>query len=59
MIYTYISEYYNDNSFMTDSWCISQAQSNNARAQKMVSHSALQNRCLHTTNTDRRKTLQK
>jgi len=30
-------------------WCISWAQSNNTAAHKMVSHNALQNRCLHTT----------
>jgi len=28
-----------------------------ARSQKMVSHSSLQNRCLHTANTYRSKTL--
>jgi len=43
---------------MTDSWSISQAQSNNTRAQEMVSLSALQNRrCLQTNNTDISKTL--
>ena len=39
----------NNNSFIADSWSISQAQSENTRAQKMVNHSALQNRCLHAT----------
>jgi len=43
--------------FITDSWSISQTQSYNTRAQKMVSHSLLQNRCLHTTNIERSKTL--
>jgi len=58
IIYAYISGYYNNNnSFITDVWSLSQVQSNNEAAQKMVGHSALQNRCLHTTNTDRSKTL--
>ena len=52
IIHTYVSEYYNNNSFITDSWSMPQAQSHNARAQKMVSHSSLQNRRLRTTNTD-------
>jgi len=41
IIYAYISGYYNDNSFITDSWSISQAQSDNARAKPMISHSSL------------------
>jgi len=41
IIHTYVSEYYNNNSFITDSWSMPQAQSHNARAQKMVSHSSL------------------
>jgi len=47
----------NNDLFIADWWFTSQAQSNNTSAQKMVSHSALQNRCLHTTNTGRSKTL--
>jgi len=39
MIYAYISEYYNNNSFIADSWSISLAQSHNARAQQMISRS--------------------
>jgi len=27
------------------------------KSSKIISHNALQNRCLHTTNTDRRKTM--
>jgi len=42
--------------FITDSWSLSQPQSlYNTRAQKWLAigySSALQNRCLHTTNTD-------
>jgi len=43
-------------SFIVDSLSTSQPQSNNTST-KMISHSALQNTCLHTTNTDRNKTL--
>jgi len=57
MIYAYISEYYNNNSFITDPWSIPQALSYNAREQQMISHSSLWNRCLHTTNTDKSKPL--
>jgi len=50
---------YNNNniSFITDGWSMLQTQSNNARAQKMVSHNGLQSRCVHAANTDRRKAL--
>jgi len=41
MIYAYISEYYNNNSFITDPWSIPQALSYNAREQQMISHSSL------------------
>jgi len=42
IMYTYISEYYNNNnSFITDPWFMPQAQSQNAREKKLVSHSAL------------------
>ena len=41
IINAHISEYHNNNnSFITDSWSISQAQSNNAIAQKMINHNA-------------------
>jgi len=40
-----------NNSFIADKWSIQQTKSNNTGEQKIVSHSALQNRCLHMTNT--------